>query len=746
MREFYVSNSGNDNNQGTDITQPFRTIAKGVSELEPGDILYLRGGIYVEPVDIKNKHGTPTDYIVIRSYEGEHAYIDGSLHEFRKLNNADWEPARQFDSTAHEDEYVSTTCFPEGVANENKVVNRGAFLGRNPYTRLITYSNLNDLRAANETFDKLTDYPNTDSRLGQVAMKRCKPHDTDPACVLYPDGERYRPATVRVECTADDPDPNCELDSRGKRTKLVGYRRPWVYMGPGIWFNSVPDSLTEGRVHIRLSHTHNNINGLADYGEEVDPRKVKLALAPKDMTTLRVRNSSYLRFENLSIRYGGEYSVKLTSVEGLVFDHVRIWASTYGVRMGGDATNPTTSTIFCHCQFNGGLPTWHFRSDHKAEYYYVEDGTIVHNILGKQTVRTLLLGNPHNTDTEIHNCEFVNAHDLYLIGQNLRFHHNWVHNLNDEGLFVDAVGKKSTIFLDMKIYQNVIAKTLSSISFAGAHEEGKWTIYRNLIDLRRPTAGRRPRYAGDTKVWRYGHFPKSNPPDGPYDLFQNTFVVYAQTGQASFMHYRSTGAKSGKHPRRSFNNMFIAVNPDSGSDKAITFISSPSFPAQTDGNNYYRLGNATNDAYRYLAYCFKDDPPCPQVPSDPPPKKPPCPEDPTNDRKCNAGTFCNLVALRNSLLFEQSKSQYPPGYEAHSIEKDPQFRRIGADGRFRKTDDLRLGDTSPAIGAGVELPEELQVLDEPFAPSSVNPDIGCYPFGSGPLQVGVDGRRSYPSD
>ena len=97
------------------------------------------------------------------------------------------------------------------------------------------------------------------------------------------------------------------------------------------------------------------------------------------------------------------------------------------------------------------------------------------------------------------------------------------------------------------------------------------------------------------------------------------------------------------------------------------------------------------------------------------------------------------------MLFTQSKSQYPPGYEANSIGSNPQFCRIGTDGGFRKTDDLRLGDASPAIGAGVPLPDDLHTLD-PFALASGKPDIGAYPYGSGPLQVGVDGRRSYPGN
>jgi hypothetical protein len=206
--------------------------------------------------------------------------------------------------------------------------------------------------------------------------------------------------------------------------------------------------------------------------------------------------------------------------------------------------------------------------------------------------------------------------------------------------------------------------------------------------------------------------------------------------------------------RRTFNNIFVAINPDSAFDHAITFIPSPSFPGPTDGNCYYRIGLMTNDLFRHLEYCFKDHPPCPQVPIPSPPAKPPCPDDPSNDRKCGPGTFADLIALRGdppikppSRLFLQSQSQYPPGYEAHSIAEDPHFLRMGTDGVFRVTDDLRLSSDNPAIGGGValhgDLLGDLGKMD-PFAPTTGNPDIGCYPLGSCPLQVGVDSRRSYP--
>ena len=412
-----------------------------------------------------------------------------------------------------------------------------------------------------------------------------------------------------------------------------------------------------------------------------------------------------------------------------MFDHVRVFASTYGVRTGS-----IDNTTFQHCEFDGGQPSWYFRIDGKAEYYFLEGNKMLLNVLGKQTMRNLFLPSHTDTRTTIHHCEFHDAHDLYLGGSNVDFHHNWIHNLNDEGLVLDTYGRQ-----DVRVHENVILKTLSPISFATGAVGGPFYIYRNLVDLRAPTAGYRPRFVGDTAVWRYGNPFKSNGVDGPYALFQNTFLVYAQVEQASYLHYRNL---NGSYLRRSFNNIFVAVNPDADSDRPITLLPSPAFPAETDGNAYHRIGQATTPRYRYLEYQYDEPPPCSQR----------CSFDRNTSDCCSQGTFACLTgctnALDESLLFEQSQSQYAPGYEADSIEANPQFQQIRADGLFRATDDLRLRSTSPARAAGVGLREpllaDLGAMD-PFAPASGNPDIGCYPYGSGPLRVGVDGRRSYPS-
>jgi hypothetical protein len=54
--------------------------------------------------------------------------------------------------------------------------------------------------------------------------------------------------------------------------------------------------------------------------------------------------------------------------------------------------------------------------------------------------------------------------------------------------------------------------------------------------------------------------------------------------------------------------------------------------------------------------------------------------------------------------------------------------------------------TSPTRAAGIRLPDDLCVLDgQVVALNSGAQDVGCYPYGSDPLAVKVDGRASYPT-
>src|SRR5439155_13368600 len=79
---YYVSNSGNDSNSGTSTSSPWKTIAKVQSflgNLGSGDsVLFQRGGIWYEQLDISNLNGTASARITFSNYgAGNLPIIDG---------------------------------------------------------------------------------------------------------------------------------------------------------------------------------------------------------------------------------------------------------------------------------------------------------------------------------------------------------------------------------------------------------------------------------------------------------------------------------------------------------------------------------------------------------------------------------------------------------------------------------------------------------------------------------------------
>jgi hypothetical protein len=105
-----------------------------------------------------------------------------------------------------------------------------------------------------------------------------------------------------------------------------------------------------------------------------------------------------------------------------------------------------------------------------------------------------------NVGVIVHHCEIFNAHDSYVFGDGMEFHHNWVHNLNDDGIAVSAHAETN----NAKIYCNVMTQCLTALSFA-ANEVGPVHIYGNLFDLREPTLGRRPTGGAVPDSLRQGH-------------------------------------------------------------------------------------------------------------------------------------------------------------------------------------------------------------------------------------------------
>src|SRR4030067_3797103 len=75
--DYYVSPAGNNNTGNGTIGNPWQTIEFAINNIYPGDILYLRGGVYNEQVN-SVRSGTANAYITISAYNNEDAFIDGT--------------------------------------------------------------------------------------------------------------------------------------------------------------------------------------------------------------------------------------------------------------------------------------------------------------------------------------------------------------------------------------------------------------------------------------------------------------------------------------------------------------------------------------------------------------------------------------------------------------------------------------------------------------------------------------------
>jgi hypothetical protein len=499
-------------------------------------------------------------------------------------------------------------------------------------------------------------------------------------------------------------------------------------MGPGIWFDEAADAR---RVHIRLAPTDNRIPGWDDYEPaETDPNNVRLALSREEDYAIFLTNCHHITFRDLTLRFGSPDTIRLNTCTDITFDHCRIRSGSRAINLlTGNAEDAKNQDIRVeHCVVDGGIPTWLFRSDRKDEYLMgpkdkdqATKSEVFRNRLGASTSGVQISGTKRNSRVTVHHCEIINAHDSYVFGDGMQFHHNWVHNLNDDGIALSGEAETT----GAKIFCNVLTQCLTALSFATEKTLGPVHVYGNLIDIRQPTLGIRRRTADSPPAssLRQGHFFKDGANEGRIELFHNTCVVldpgaagadFDDLTDAGFSYFINIGTSL---PRRAFDNIMVAVYTSDSHLRPIAFLAPASFSTQSDGNTYFRIPRGPDGSLNFEIRRSADG------------------------AVVESGSFRTLADYRNA--------QWPPagvgGYEAQSTLEDPMFRSFDTvTGRPRHGDDLRLHGESPAKGAAsTELPEELRAMyreatgEEPL-------DRGCYPATGARLRVGVDGRRVFP--
>lgn len=658
---------------------PYHSITTALQHAGDGGVL-LFGGHYNEPVTVSGLSGHEGNRIVVQPLRGHRVTIDCFEEKFLvHTPAAHWR--RVTDSPV--EEYVWTEPIPPGESEE---ISRGAFLDTPRHTRLITYSQHGDLAATSQVARRPTSLP-ADNHVWT------KPDDMPP---VPTSPEEYR---------------------------------NWVYMGPGIWLNTEPEVTphVDRFLHIRLSHTTTNATRpeWPEYRGATDPRLARLALSKALSSVLSLDDCHHLVFRNLTLRFGGRQTVLIRNCTDLEFDHVSIWAGARAIRFEAGKTEHNRDIVFHDGVIDGGLPTWLYRSDRKDNYWFVPTSQqparpddARRNDLADNTMSALISTRQNTDHVQIHHCDIRNGHDVCVFGTGMRYHHNWIHNINDDALFM---GGSDAHTEDAWIYRNVITQVLTTFSFAADAPQKQVRLFRNLIDLRRPTLGIRPqgREDDDGRALRYGQFFKSNGTEGPIDFWHNTCLTLdagrPEYNRAALNHYNNL---AGAGLRRSFNNVFVGVYSDTEHAKPIAFVPPPDSKHRSNGNLYERVGPVPESVDRFIV----DGAP---------------------------GGFTDLADY-----------QTPPPPEAPSLSEqdsdraDPQFASFGsASGTPDADDDLRLRAASPGAGRAVSMPPDINTVDDAvgFGGPQLRPrDRGCYdgrriaglPFDF--MWVGVDGRSLFP--
>ncbi len=630
---FVDPRTGDDSAAGT-RDAPWKTVNHALKQVKPGETLYLRGGTYFENVycAVKGREEAP---ITIRSFPGEIAVIDGGIPEFQADPGDAWEPL----AGGAEGEFVSRRAY----RNIRDVV--GRFGDSN--VGLQTYWYAMDLRSTNEF------------RIGDARLM-VKP----------------------------------------------------VYCGPGLWYDK-----ESGRIHVRLAHTDLHAPEGSDYtisnyrGEE-DPRKLPLVIAPFDSLPLYVDQAMHVRFQDIVFRGGGYRTVQLNFGVNVEFEGCTIYAGTYG--LWAKATGPFKMT---HCGVYGMIPPWAFRWENSlftytpggyAPFYPDNTGKAVPSP-GKRNIARLpthallvtegayewdVFHYPYNHDWEISYCEFTDGHDgVYPSGREIRFHHNWVAGMQDDGIYISSPTLNITDKL--YVYQNVIGRCTSPIAHhAHGGPNGEIYVFRNVIDGRGKLQYDRPASKeakgtivnGSLAFNGHGSFRHM---ESVY-FYQNTLVVPVNNS-------RHLGSGLFFHPKAALNNLFVYFNGASTGHQDSGYQVLPEWGKEggcrRDGNLHWSLSAG---------------------------KAPP-------------GDV--LECIRNIPASGEEREKHPQGYSANSLAADPRCVSLG----IKLADnDYRLREDSPAAGSGVVLPRG---WSDPLRPGDgARPDIGALPRGAEPLRVGIRGR------
>ncbi|MBM79675.1 MAG: hypothetical protein CMJ78_03655 [Planctomycetaceae bacterium] len=456
-------------------------------------------------------------------------------------------------------------------------------------------------------------------------------------------------------------------DVSGKFEKDEG-----VYCGPGLWFNR-----RTAKIHIRLAHTTLAGLGKHHYRGNTDPRQTPLCISGIfGNDVLRLNGVRNITLQDVVLRgASGSALINVSGAENIVFDGITAYGGAPGLLAKATKNLKLTNSVF-----RGLAAPWSSRASMKYR------GTPSYILITQRA-------KPENEDWEISNCEFTDSHDGLWVRyvKNLKFHHNYMDNFNDDGLEFGARRRGQQIY----VYQNIISRCLLTLTLHEMDADESPTeidaatgvfITRNIFDLRRGTFTGPPKQPDETGAYLSGKCNLTGDhggPDWPNYFFYHNTVLRKDRSWRGYYGFGMGGRGTRRTKRRVFNNIFVQIEGMPGLN-----FGSATDDIVVDGNLHWGLVDGPSFEGDYV-------------------KK-----------------FGRKMAFR--------RQPYPEAWSKHDQFADPKFTKFetNATAAF----DVRLQPNSATIDAGVEIPKEW--FDPLRSTDSGVPDLGAFPVGADALVVG----------
>lgn len=450
-------------------------------------------------------------------------------------------------------------------------------------------------------------------------------------------------------------------------TTGTGLDDSWnIYVGPGVWLN--PET---NRIHIRLAPLTIEQYGNRRIPLEQDPRRLPLVISGPG-NTLSLDKAAHLKLQDVVLRGAQVVTMNIRGSRGVTLDGVTVYAGVQALNV-----TATKDLRLLNSVFRGQSAPWSTRASQKY----------------RGNSPYLLACGAGNSEFEFAHCEFTDSHDGLVIGTvtDMKFHHNIVENMNDDGIYVSRGYGGGPIH----IYQNRISQTLSGFAFAvtPANAIGRGVyIYRNFLDMRRPTLGGPPAKPEDKTLFLRPSRPvgdHGSPVWEPMWVYHNTILV----NDAGWRGYYAAGLGMSFRgtKRRVWNNIVVQETQLPG----LTF------------DTYGKVAKVQDDfeANHNLLWSLRDGP---QYKGD------------------------LFAPYRAGAEYSQSVELHPPGWTTGDIFADPLLTDLKTTEPGKV--DFRLHPNSPAVDAGLVLPAEY--FDPLRDIDAGKPDIGALPLGAPLPQVG----------